>query len=178
MHRGGHHLGHTGGFLLLHAAHHLYAEDDECQHHEHRQHGGQHPFDAGEALVAGGGVAGVEAYVGGGYRAVDLGVEAVDIFEDGVAQQHLQLAADVLLQGQGWGGGVVVEEGVARDGGLAHGYVEDGDRILQFASGHMAVTGELGPELTIRSDGSVDMLGQHGREYTWVNPDDIIYTAA
>jgi len=42
----------------------------------------------------------------------------------------------------------------------------------------MAVTGELGPELTIREDGTVDMLGQHGREYTWVNPNDIIYTAA
>ena len=51
-------------------------------------------------------------------------------------------------------------------------------RILQFAQGHMAVTGELGPELTIREDGSIDMLGQHGREYTWVNPNDIIYTAA
>ena len=74
---------------------------------------------------------------------------------------------------------------------LANGFVahnmkmnytgQNNSSILHYASGkegHMAVTGELGPELTIRSNGSVDMLGQHGREYTWVNPDDIIYTAA
>ena len=58
---------------------------------------------------------------------------------------------------------------------------QNNTRILQFASGkegHMAITGELGPELTIREDGSVDMLGRNGREYAWVNPGDIIYTAA
>lgn len=64
-------------------------------------------------------------------------------------------------------------------GGQAIG--QNNTHILQFASGkegHMAVTGELGPELTIREDGSIDMLGRRGREYAWVNPGDIIYTAA
>lgn len=64
-------------------------------------------------------------------------------------------------------------------GGNASG--QNNARILQFAEGkqgHIAVTGELGPELIIRENGTVDMLGSHGREYTWVNPNDIIYTAA
>jgi len=40
------------------------------------------------------------------------------------------------------------------------------------------VTGELGPELRVKSDGSMDLVGQHGREYVWVNNSDSIYTAA
>jgi len=54
-------------------------------------------------------------------------------------------------------------------------------RLLAYASGkegHIAVTGELGPELRIKSDGSMDILGKTGREYAWVEPDDRIYTAA
>ena len=54
-------------------------------------------------------------------------------------------------------------------------------RILQFAAGkegEIAVTGELGPELRVKDDGSMDIVGQHGREYVWVNPNDRIYTAA
>mgnify|MGYP003315075891 CR=1 FL=1 len=30
----------------------------------------------------------------------------------------------------------------------------------------------------VREDGSMQMLGEHGREYTWVNPNDRIYTAS
>ena len=71
---------------------------------------------------------------------------------------------------------------------LANGFIahnkatgQNNARILGFASGkkegHIAVTGELGPELRIKSDGSADLLGKQGREYTWVNTDDIIYTA-
>ena len=55
-------------------------------------------------------------------------------------------------------------------------------RLPGFASGKdqgaIAVTGELGPELRIKSDGSMDMLGEHGREYAWVDPSDRIYTAS
>lgn len=54
-------------------------------------------------------------------------------------------------------------------------------RLLAYASGkegHIAVTGELGPELRIKSDGSMDILGKKGREYAWVEPDDRIYTAS
>lgn len=53
-------------------------------------------------------------------------------------------------------------------------------RLLAYASGkegHIAVTGELGPELRVKSDGSMDILGKTGREYAWVEPDDKIYTA-
>ena len=53
--------------------------------------------------------------------------------------------------------------------------------LLRFASGkpgHIAVTGELGPELRIKDDGSADILGKKGREYTWVEPTDRIYTAS
>ena len=54
-------------------------------------------------------------------------------------------------------------------------------RLLTYASGkegHIAVTGELGPELRVKSDGSMDILGKTGREYAWVEPDDRIYTAS
>ena len=54
-------------------------------------------------------------------------------------------------------------------------------RLLAYASGkegHIAVTGELGPELRVKSDGSMDILGKTGREYAWVEPDDKIYTAS
>lgn len=54
-------------------------------------------------------------------------------------------------------------------------------RLLSYASGkegHIAVTGELGPELRVKSDGSMDILGKTGREYAWVEPDDKIYTAS
>lgn len=54
-------------------------------------------------------------------------------------------------------------------------------RLLAYASGkegHIAVTGELGPELRVKSDGSMDILGKTGREYAWVEPDDRIYTAS
>ena len=54
------------------------------------------------------------------------------------------------------------------------------NHTLGFASGkegQIAVTGELGPELRIKSDGSAELLGKTGREYTWVDPDDRIYTA-
>ena len=64
-------------------------------------------------------------------------------------------------------------------GGVASG---QNNNLLKFASGkeqgQIAVTGELGPELRVKSDGSMDVLGQHGREYAWVEPDDKIYTAA
>ena len=40
------------------------------------------------------------------------------------------------------------------------------------------MTGELGPELHVKSDGTMDLLGKHGREYAWVHPEDRIYTAA
>ena len=52
--------------------------------------------------------------------------------------------------------------------------------LLTFATGtggHIAVTGELGPELRIKQDGSADLLGKKGREYAWVEPSDRIYTA-
>ena len=74
---------------------------------------------------------------------------------------------------------------------LANGFVahnrkqiavgQNNARILQFASGkeaEIAVTGELGPELRVKDDGSMDIVGQHGREYVWVEPSDRIYTAA
>ena len=54
------------------------------------------------------------------------------------------------------------------------------NHLLHFATGaegHIAVTGELGPELRIKEDGSADLLGKKGREYTWVEPTDRIYTA-
>lgn len=63
-------------------------------------------------------------------------------------------------------------------------YVASGQnnaRLLSYASGkegHIAVTGELGPELRVKSDGSMDILGKAGREYAWVEPDDKIYTAS
>ena len=54
-------------------------------------------------------------------------------------------------------------------------------RILEYASGlgtpHVAVTGELGPELHIKENGDMELLGQKGREYAFVNPNDRIYTA-
>ena len=55
------------------------------------------------------------------------------------------------------------------------------NHTLNFAAGkegHIAMTGELGPELRIKADGSADMLGKKGREYAWVEPSDRIYTAA
>ena len=54
-------------------------------------------------------------------------------------------------------------------------------RLLGYAmgkEGHIAVTGELGPELRVKEDGSMDLLGKTGREYTWVDPSDKIYTAS
>lgn len=54
-------------------------------------------------------------------------------------------------------------------------------RLLAYASGkegHIAITGELGPELRVKSDGSMDVLGKKGREYAWVEPGDRIYTAS
>ena len=54
-------------------------------------------------------------------------------------------------------------------------------QLLAYASGkegHIAITGELGPELRVKSDGSMDILGKKGREYAWVEPDDRIYTAS
>ena len=54
------------------------------------------------------------------------------------------------------------------------------NQTLAFASGNkgqIAVTGELGPELRIKEDGTADLLGKKGREYTWVEPGDRIYTA-
>lgn len=54
-------------------------------------------------------------------------------------------------------------------------------RLLAYASGkegHIAITGELGPELRVKSDGSMDILGKTGREYAWVEPGDRIYTAS
>ena len=53
--------------------------------------------------------------------------------------------------------------------------------IPHFATGiggTIAVTGELGPELHVKPNGDMDLLGRHGREYAWVEPDDKIYTAA
>ena len=52
------------------------------------------------------------------------------------------------------------------------------NHLLSFASGgEIAVTGELGPELRIKEDGSADLLGKRGREYAWINPGDRVYTA-
>ena len=45
-------------------------------------------------------------------------------------------------------------------------------------TGTIAVTGELGPELHVKPNGDMDLLGEHGREYAWVEPSDKIYTAA
>ena len=59
---------------------------------------------------------------------------------------------------------------------------QNNNLIPKFASGlnepTIAMTGELGPELRIRADGTMDLLGKHGREYNWVEPTDKIYTAA
>lgn len=63
-------------------------------------------------------------------------------------------------------------------GGKASG--QNNARLLAYASGkegHIAITGELGPELRVKSDGSMDILGKTGREYAWVEPGDRIYTA-
>lgn len=67
----------------------------------------------------------------------------------------------------------------ARDWYEASG--QNNARLLGYAKGkegYIAVTGELGPELRVKSDGSMDLLGKTGREYTWVEPSDRIYTAA
>ena len=72
-----------------------------------------------------------------------------------------------------------VKKVAAATGGKASG--QNNTRLLAYASGkegHIAVTGELGPELRVKSDGSMDILGKTGREYAWVEPDDRIYTAA
>ncbi len=58
---------------------------------------------------------------------------------------------------------------------------QNNTRLLAYASGkegHIAITGELGPELRVKSDGSMDILGKTGREYAWVEPTDRIYTAS
>ena len=68
-------------------------------------------------------------------------------------------------------------KGAASAGKKASG---QNNHTLSFASGskgEIAVTGELGPELRIKEDGSADLLGKKGREYAWVNPGDRIYTA-
>lgn len=71
---------------------------------------------------------------------------------------------------------------------LANGFITHNKRAsgqnnhtLAFASGkegEIAVTGELGPELRIKEDGTAELLGKQGREYAWVEPGDRIYTAA
>ena len=54
-------------------------------------------------------------------------------------------------------------------------------RILNYAQGkntpHIAITGELGPELHIKENGDTELLGKKGREYAFVGPNDRIYTA-
>ena len=83
-------------------------------------------------------------------------------------------------------GGTSVRAGISNDGG---GKIEiklsasgqNNARLLGYAKGkegHIAVTGELGPELRVKTDGSMDLLGKTGREYTWVDPSDKIYTAS
>ena len=47
---------------------------------------------------------------------------------------------------------------------------QNNNRILGFATGkegYIAVTGELGPELRIKEDGTADLLGKQGREYAF-----------
>jgi len=57
---------------------------------------------------------------------------------------------------------------------------QNNNLLPHFAAGTgtIAVTGELGPELHVKSNGDMDLLGKHGREYAWVEPNDKIYTAA
>ena len=80
-----------------------------------------------------------------------------------------------------------------KDTSTGNEYTMDGDPVITQAVGHnnnllpqfaagtdgtIAVTGELGPELHVKPNGDMDLLGKHGREYAWVEPDDKIYTAA
>ncbi len=57
---------------------------------------------------------------------------------------------------------------------------QNNNLLPHFAAGTgtIAVTGELGPELHVKPNGDMDLLGKHGREYVWVEPNDKIYTAA
>ena len=70
---------------------------------------------------------------------------------------------------------------IAEQGTYTAASGQNNNLIPQFAAGskgYIAMTGELGPELHIKSDGTMDLLGKHGREYAWVEPNDRIYTAA
>ena len=134
-------------FLFTDAAHDLHAENNERQHHKRRQYHSENGLDAGETLAAGDGIVGMEAYVGRLDRMVDGRFKVVDTLDDGVAEEHLQLAVDEALQGQRGGGGAVVEEGVAGDGELAHGDEEDGgDAVGGVHGAPCIVEGRHAPE--------------------------------
>ena len=95
---------------------------------------------------------------------------------DRLSYTYQENGVDVTVSAVANGDGTVTFDGDSSASG------QNNARILGFASGkdysHIAVTGELGPELRIKEDGSAELLGKKGREYAWVEPNDIIYTAA
>ena len=162
------------GLLLGHAGHHLTAEHKHHEEDDETQHKAYSHLDFEESVLAGFEVFGVDLNLGG----VDL-VEfllgyAVNVLQDDGADVALELLGDVALEVGRGHLAFVVEEGIAGDGCLASGYVEDRRHRVFFFQAPLGVidaAGILVGNLLGRLEGAVEELGvindQHGGLLVW-----------